>query len=577
MITVRLPFDGVTPEEIARRRLTEPPHRARTFSPQLPVRFERALMRCLDRNPSKRFPTAATFVDAIASGHTAIARLNWWVKAALVAALCLAPAVAWQPAQVWILRIIRPAVQDRSVAVLPFQKLGNTPEFFSDGFTEELIHALGQVRGIRLLGPESSFHFKSSNLSPREIGNKLGVHYLLTGSVGRLEKDIRVIARLIDTRDGAQLWSRAVTRNEQDVFLLRDDIARMVAGEFRLSLAGMDVAAQTIDPSGLSARDLYWTGRLYFRQRSDLGVMSSLEYFRQAVARDPAFALGYCGLADALFVAAERDLLPPDQALAEASQTAHRAVTLDSRLPDAWVSLAQLTSIYDHNLDEADRLFRHALQLDPRSAPAWQWYSYQLVKQRRFANAISAGEAAVAADPLSIPANINLAVVYLYSGADDRAVQQCRKLTQMDPQLFFEHPMVALVFGRKGLFGEALHEMEQIPETRRNHRITLRVWVEIYALAGMRDQAKQALTRLLEEYARGGIPASYVAAGYAAVGDRDNAVEWLGRALAARDAFASVANAYPAFDSVRSDPRYIALMEQLGIRAQTGSGSTGRQ
>jgi serine/threonine protein kinase len=211
-ITGRLPFDGATPEEIARRRLTEPPHAVRSFSPQVPVVWERALIRCLDRNPSKRFSTAAAFVDALTNGRVDTARIKWWMKAALVAALCLAPAVAWQPAHRWILNVIRPAARDRSVAVLPFQKVGSTPEFLSDGFTEELIHALGQVRGIRILGPESSFYFKSSNLSSREIGRKLGVRYLLTGSVSRLEKDIRIIARLIDTSDGSQLWSRGWSR-----------------------------------------------------------------------------------------------------------------------------------------------------------------------------------------------------------------------------------------------------------------------------------------------------------------------------------------------------------------------------
>lgn len=574
MTTGRLPFDGETPELVVRRRLTDPPHPARRFTPQLAPSWEYALMRCLDRDPAKRFPTATAFVEAIESGRRRPRRTALWLKVVAAAVLCLAAALAWRPVRRQIVNVIHPVAPGRSIAVLPFHRLDPTPDSFSDGFTEELIHALGQVRGIRVLGPESSFYFKSSDLPPREIGRKLGVTHLLTGSVHRLDQQIRVIARLIDTADGSQIWSREVTRDERDVFLLRDDIARMVSREFRVNLAGMGVPAQTIDAAGLSARDLYWTGRLHLRQRTDEGVRASLDYFRQAIARDPSFAPGYCGLADALFVVAERDLLPPDQALAEASRAARKAVQIDSRLPDAWVSLAQITSIFDHDLDEAERLFRRALEMDPKSAAAWQWYSYQLVKQRRFAEAIHAAEAAVEADPLSMPANINLAVVYLYSGVDDHAVQQCRKLSQMDSQLFFEHPMVAIVFAHKGLVGEALHEMESVPEARRDHRIMLRVWVEVYALAGMREQAAQALERLVARYRQGGVPVSYVAVGYAAVGDKDRAIEWLGRALAARDAFASVANAYPAFDSIRPDPRYAALMAQLGIKVQTASGSS---
>jgi serine/threonine-protein kinase len=578
MVTGRLPFDGQTPADVARRRLTDPPHPARQFTPELTARWEQALTRCLDRDPEKRFATGAAFLAALESGSPFTARLRQ-PAIAFAALLCLilgtGVAVAWQPIHHWFATVLRSTAPDRSVAVLPFQRLGPTPEYFSDGFTEELMHALGQVRDLRVLGPESSFRLKGSQLSPREIGHKLGVRYLLIGSVRRVDNQIRVIARLIDADGGGQVWSRDVTRNERDVLLIRDDIARMLSSELNVSLAGPQTPAQTIDAAGLSARDLYWTGRLYFRQRTDEGVRASLDYFRNAVVRDPSFALAYCGLADALFVMAEGAMLPQEEALAQARQAAHTAVQLDQRLPEAWTSLAQVTSIYDRNLDEAERFFRRALALDPKSAGAWQWYSYQLVKQRRFSESVQAAEAAVAADPLSLAANINLAVVYLYSGSDDRAVQQCRKLSQMDPQLFFEHPMTAIVFARKGLVGEALHEMESIPASRKDHAITMRVWVEVYALAGMREQANQALERLLTRYSQGGgVPPSYVAAGYAAVGDKDRAIEWLARALAVHDAFASVANAYPAFDSIRSDPRYAPLMIRLGIKAQIPSDSS---
>lgn len=574
MVTGRLPFDGGTPDELMRRRLTDDPYPARRFAPDLAPVWDAAFRRCLDRDSGERFPSASAFLEAIDSGRV---RRSWrgWRKALIVAALGLglAAGFALSPAGTWVANRIHPIANDQSIAVLPFQKLGSTPDYFSDGFTEELIHALSQLKSVRVLGPESSFYFRSSTLLPGEIGRKLGVSYLLTGSVSRLDREIRVIVRLIRTSDGSQIWSREMTRNEQQVLLLRDDIARMVARDLGIHFDGPG-PQQAIDRVGLSARDLYWTGRLYFRQRTDQGIRTALDYFRQAIARDPSFALGYCGLADTLFVVAERALLPPDNAMAEASTAAHKAVQLDSHLPEGWVSLAQVTSIYEHNLDEAERLFRHALTLDPKSAAAWQWYSYQLVKQRRFAESVRAGEQAVASDPLSLPANVNLAVVYLYAGYDDRAVQQSRKISQMDADLFFMHPMIALVFGRKGLTSEAVHEMESVPEQRRDDPVTLRVWVEVYAAAGMRQEASRALATLLARYRAGGVPVSYVAAAYAAMGDKDHAFEWMERALNEHDAFASVANAYPAFDSIRQDARYAPLMAKLGIKAGTAPGSS---
>jgi TolB-like protein len=566
MLTGRLPFDGETPEAKARSRLLEAPKPARQFTPEVKASWERALMQCLEREPGKRFPSSTAFVNALEPRHILLESPTVWLAA--LAALVILALVAIGPAGRWFAAVFRPGARDRSLAVLPFREIGPTPGYFSDGFTEELIHGLSRVRGLRVLGPESSFYFKSSQLLPAEIGRKLGVHYLLTGSVRRMNREIRVITRLVDAADGSQIWSSEVTRNEQEVFLIRDDIVRMASNELHANLADMQLPSQTIEATGLNARDLYWTGRLYFRQRTVEGVQASLDYFRQAVARDPSFALGYSGLADALMVAADSDMLPPDQALTEAGQAARQAAQLDSQLPDAWVSLAQFTSLYERDLDRAERLFRTALALDPKSETAWQWYSYQLLKQRRFAEAIPAAEQAVAIDPLSGAANFNLAVAYFYSNDDDRAVQQCRKLAQIDPQLFFVHPLAAVVFARRGLVGEALHEMEVVPESRRDYPLTLRVWVELYSLAHRSEEASQALDRLLARYRQGGVPISYVAIAYAAARDKDHAIEWLARAVAARDSFAAIANAYPAFDSIRSDPRFVALMGQLGVKAQ---------
>lgn len=570
MVTGRLPFDGATAGEQMRRRVAGAPHPARRFAPDLSPRWDDALSRCLSRDPALRYRNCAAVLDSIETPRTLLRRrLLPAAAAVLCASVSVAVALEWHPLSRWFATAFRTGRSVHSVAVLPFQRIGPTPEYFSDGFTEELMHSLAQIRGLRVLGPESSFQFKNSKLSPQELGGKLGVRYLLMGSVRRVDSQIRVIARLIDAEDGSQVWSQDVTRSESQLFLIRDALARMLAGELNVNLAAMQVPAQTIDPTGLSARDLYWTGRLYFRQRTDEGVRAALQYFQNAAARDPRFALAYCGLADALFVVAERALMPPADALAQAEKAAREAVQIDPSLPEAWTSLAQVSSIYEHNMDEAERYFRRALELNPQFSPAAQWYAYQLVKQRRFREATAQAEAAVADDPLSQAANINLAVVYLYSGQDDRATQQCRKLTQMDPQLFFEHPMMAIVFARRGLTSEALHEMELIPPEKQDHRITLRCWVEVYALAGMRGEAQEALKRLLDAYRKSGVPASYVAAGYAAMGDKDLALEWLGKALELKDAFASVANAYPAFDSVRADPRFQGLMAKLGIRTRT--------
>jgi eukaryotic-like serine/threonine-protein kinase len=575
MVTGQRPFTGDSKVTFALKHLNDEPKPPRDIAPNLDLIWDEAILGCLRKRPHERFQSAAEVKAALVQNGTKSRRrllrrpLKRAMSVRLIASLSLILGLAVAFFAVFLRHPqVPPAVLDRSIAVLPFQESGGTPEYFSFGFTEEVMNALGQLPDLRVIGPETSFRFKSSELSVIDIGKKLNAHYLLIGSVHQVNHQIRVIVRLVDTRDGSQVWSRDMSRDERDVLLLRDDIARMLAREMNVSLSGPQLSGQPIDAAGLNARDLYWTGRFFFHQRTDDSVRASLEYFRQAVKRDANFAEAYCGIADALFVLAERGLLPPDKALTEARQAAHRAVELNNRLPAAYVSLAQVTSVYDRDLDGAEQLFRHALALDPKLAPGWQWLSYQLAKQRRFPEAVQAAEAAVSADPLSTAANINLAVVNLYAGFDDRAMQQSRKLAQMDPKSLFNYMIIALVFAHKGLFSEAIHELESVPEVYQDHPITLRVWVEVYAEAGMKEQAEQALRRLLARARRGGVPASFVASAYAAMGDKESAFTWLRRACDERDAFASVANAYPAFESIRSDPRWVPLMARFGIKAK---------
>jgi serine/threonine-protein kinase len=578
MVTGQRPFTGDSTVTIALKHLNEEAKPPRDLAPGLHPNWDEAILRCLRKPPSERFASVIEVkVALVRNDNVPRRRLQHQPSVAprLIASLTVTLGLAVAVLAVFLRhRQNVTVVPDRSIAVLPFQESGGTPEYFSFGFTEEVMNALGQVPDLRVIGPESSFRFKSSGLSAIDIGKELKAHYVLIGSVLHASGQIQVIARLVDTRDGSQVWSKDMSRNERDVLSLRDDIARTVAREMKVSISGPPLSSQSIDAAGLNARDLYWTGRFFFHQRTDDSVLASLNYFRQAVKRDANFAEAYCGVADALFVLAERDLLPPGKALVEARQAAHRAVELNDHLPAAYVSLGQVTSVYDRDFDEAERLFRHALALDPRLAPGWQWLSYQLAKQRRFSEAVQAGEAAVAADPLSTAANINLAVVDLYAGLDDRALEQTHKLTQTDPNSLYNFIIIALIFAHKGLFSEAIRELETVPEVYQDHPVTVRVWVEVYAEAGMKEQAEGSLSRLRARASRGGVTTSFLAAAYAAMGDKERAFTWLQRACDERDAFASVANAYPAFESLRSDPRWAPLMAQLGIRPRMASDSS---
>jgi tetratricopeptide (TPR) repeat protein len=314
-------------------------------------------------------------------------------------------------------------------------------------------------------------------------------------------------------------------------------------------------------------------GRFHWRKRTDEAVRASVDHFRKAIAQDSRYAPAYTGLADAICVLAERNLVRPSESLPEAKRAALAAVEINNNLADAYVSLGQVTSSLDFDLEASERHFRRALQLDETLAPAHHWYSYLLIKQRRFKEAQQHALRALELEPLSLPVNINVAVQHYYAGDDDRAVQQCRKLAQFEPQLIFNHLIIALVFARKGLAGEGKHEMSQIRPDVKEHPLTLRSWVEVYALSGEREKAQEYIDRLIAKQPAGGVPSSYIAAAYASVGDIDKAYAWLNRAYKERDSFMSLVDVYPSFASVRNDVRYEPLLRKLGLRPGTPADS----
>lgn len=527
----------------------------------LPKRWDGVIARCLSAKPEKRYGSAGAFVDALEGPKRG--RLGGLVGFVLGLA---AVAVA-----VWL--VVRPGPSPpgpsppaNSLAVLAFRLLGEREEsnYFSEAFTEELTHTLGSLRNLRVIGPESAFRFKASSLSPEEIGRRLGVRYLLSGSIRRTGAKLRVLIRMIRAPDGVQVWVGEFERDEKGLFELRHEISRDVAGTLGVTLAGMQTANSGATKD-LQAQDLYWMGRYYWRQRTDSAVRLSLDYFDEATARDPSFAAGWTGLADAYSVIAERNMIAPAEALEKAAEAAAKAVALAPGLAEGWVSMGQVASLHHRNFVEAERCFRRALQINPRLATAHQWYSYMLVKQRRFTESIDHARRAIAIEPFSLPANINLAVVLYYARLDDEALQQCRKLIEMDPASYTSRLITAQILARRGQTPEAFSEMEKLRENASEHPLVVRFWAELYAIAGRRREADEALTRLIQMRSRGRVPAAYVASVWGMLGNRDKAFEWLEMAYREHDGLVSIVHAAPGFDSIRTDPRYPALLERIGI------------
>jgi eukaryotic-like serine/threonine-protein kinase len=565
MTTGHLPFEGGTEEQCARKRLKELPPRPRDHVPGFPSQWETTILRCLERDPAYRFTRAEDVALSLAGVSVAGARSGSrriWLGGLLVACVILLALALWLSRTRG-----KQAASGNTVAVLPFHNDAHPGgDYFSDAFSEDLALSLTRMPTFRVVGRETAFSFRDTTLPPQEIGKRIGVRYLLTGTLSRDAGHLRVMAGLVSTDNGFRVWAQDYRRQETEVDEIRDRICREIAQSLNIQVAGMQSGSPPPPPLDLQARDLYWMGRFYWRKRTEEDVAASLQYFQKAIARDPEYALAYSGLADAYCVLAENATLqPPAHSLASAKQAALTAIALDANLPDAHVSLGQVCSVYDRDFVAAERHFRKAIELNPHLVSAHQWYSYMLAKQRRFRESLQEARLAVSEDALSGPANINLALQLFYAEVDDEAIQQCRKLAQMQPELISPHLVIAQIFARKGLASEASREIELVRKDKLDDILTLRTQAEVYARAGSYAASERALEALIAKRGSRQVPSSYIAAGYAAQGKSDLAFAWLEKAYAEHDGFVSLVNVYPAFASLRSDPRFDNLLARLGL------------
>jgi TolB-like protein/tetratricopeptide (TPR) repeat protein len=459
-----------------------------------------------------------------------------------------------------------------AVAVLPFIDLSpqKDQEYFADGITEELINTLSRVEGIQVPARTSVFAFKGQRIDVREIGRKLAATHLVEGSVRRTDGRFRIAVQLVSVADGYHVWTDSYDGEMKDVLTIESEIARTVAEKLQRKLIPGPIVAE-VHPD---ARDLYMKGRqsLYLKgryawyRRTEEGLRSAATFFQQAVDREPRYARAHAGLADAQAVLGFYDFVSPRDGFGKAEAAATRAVELDPTLAAPHATLGYIALYYHWDWKRAEDEFRQAIALDPAYSTAHQWYANLLTAMGRFDEAEREMRRAQELDPLSLIANAALGWVFYYAGAFQQSVDQCRQTLELDPQY-----AVALLWG-----GWSLEELGQFPEAIRRHQqavsltsggsLYLASLARAHAAAGQRVAAMQVLGNLDARRARGQYVPSYeMAKIYAALGNRDRAFEWLGRALEQRSHSLVFLKVDPQLKPLRGDPRFARLVKDVGL------------
>jgi TolB-like protein/Flp pilus assembly protein TadD len=452
------------------------------------------------------------------------------------------------------------------LAVLPLVNLtGNDEEeYFVDGMTEELIAQLAGLHPARLgvIARTSMMRYKTSMKSIEEIARELGVEYIVEGSVRRADGRVRITAQLIQASDQTHIWAQSYEREMSGILTLQSEVARIIAMRVQVQLT--PAPAATIRPVAPKAYELYLKGRYYLNRANPQDHVKALAHFQQAAEEDPLYAPAYAGIADTFVFQAFYQGLPRELAL-KARNAAHRAIELDPDLADAHTSLAIIKALNDWDWAGADACFQRAIDLEPGSSDVHRVYSEFLSLMGRCEQALVEAGHARELDPLSSNANYDLAFALFMARQYDEAIEQVQKVLDLDPNCFPAHVGLAHIYALQSRYDEALAEFAQVgigPE--------LVAW--IHALAGRNEPARKALSEALAAKEDPGMSPVKLSLVYFLLGEKEEAFRYMEQGYEQRDWLMICLRAFPPFDLMRSDSRFVDFCSRMGLPENT-SGS----
>ena len=430
-----------------------------------------------------------------------------------------------------------------------------------------IINALTHVGDLHVIARTSAFAYKGKSVTVAEIGRDLNVETILEGSVRKAGNKLRITAQLVDTTSGHHIWSERYDRQMGDVFAIQDEMTSAIVNELKPKLLGQEKARlayrQTVY---LEANHLYLKG-LYFRaKRNEIGVRKAIEYFEQAIERDPNYPLAYAGLALSYSLLPLYSSSPPKDAILKAKEIALRALQIDEALPEAHASLGFIKTWYDWDWEGAESRYKRAIELNPGYANAHQWYSFCLMFRARFDEAIKEIEKALELDPVSVVINRDLGIVYYYATQFDHALEVLKRAAEMDPSQIYIHFHLGAAYFSKSMYEEALIEYQKEREVSRGAYTWVETYIALtYPQMGRTDEAQKVLDNVLERSKHKYVSPFVLACLHIVVGKNDEGFKLLNKAYEEHDQWLCWLKISPLFDSVRSDPKYNAILKKMNL------------
>lgn len=604
ILSGRLPFEGDNAVDVIASILKKEAAPLRLYRPRVPHALQQLIEKCLLKDPAARYQTAQELLKELKELKHALESQDKPERTAQAAGeketqLIEAPPTTHAPQMpapatggnkikrrklafasgalvlllafagfgIWYFGGGSPGTEQiESIAVMPFvNESGNADaEYLSEGMTETLISSLSQLPRLSVKARSSVFRYKGKDIELKRVGRDLSVQAILNGRVAQRGQDLILHVELVDARTENVLWSANYKRALTDLISLQSEIARDVSHKLQARLSGADERRVTKNyTASTEAYQLYLKGRFYWNRRTAENLKKAIEEFRAAADRDPNYAPAYVGLADCYVLLEEYAGTPSSETLPQAKAYAERALQIDESLAEAHASLGYINN-QSWQWAEAEREFRRAIELNPNYPTAHHWYCLYLRDVGRFDDSIAEIKRAQELDPLSVAISGNVALAHLLQGDAEAAVEQSRKMIELNPEDNSGHYWLGRAYLKQGRSGEAIAALQKAVELDRASSL-LRDLGYAYAVAGRRNEAAAIVKELEEKHARREAIGQDLATVYAGLGERDKAFAWLEKDFQVRSGQLAGISWYSPFETLRDDPRYADLMRRMNL------------
>ncbi len=604
MLTGRAPFDAESEAALIHKIIYEEPADLESLAPDMPSGLIAVVSRAMAKDRDDRYASISELLDDIrnyefldaeeaglikgrgktkpmgATGQATPRRIRPGIAAgavALFACLCVAAILFLRQPELEKPKdtesaIVPPAPISEgkafsSIAILPFVDMseGKDQEYFCDGMSEELINALAQLEGLRVIARTSAFYFKGKDVKISDIGKELNVEAILEGSVKKAGNQLRITAQLIDVAGGHHLWSGRYDREMDDVFAIQDEITLAIVENLKPRLLGShETKVPKQKPVDFEVYDLYLLGRhLVWEGTTEEDVNKAIEHFEEVIEKAPDYAPAYAGLAGAYYFLQAAGVISAKEAFPKGRAILQKALELDDTLGDAYAALAHHEMSYERDWEAAEKRLKRGIEVNPNNALLHVFNGRHLGYRAQFEEAIDEMKLAHELDPLSPFINSEMGVMYGLARQYDKAIEVFQRAIAIAPDYPLARGPLIWVYRKNSLFEEALKENQKLKKES-GRRVNIHdVW--FYADMGKKDEAHEALDYVLARSEERNLPAYHFACAYSLLGETDKAFESLEKAYEEHEFMLLWLKVDSELDNIRSDPRFNAMLKKIGL------------